>query len=115
MNVFPSTSTMCEPWARAMNSGAAPTALNARTGLSTPRGRRDGRNGSSSCERAGGVAGVVRDDDVGAGASDGRQRFHDRARLVDPPVARGGFEHRVLAADVIGGRRIVKRVLHPGD
>src|SRR3954469_21288307 len=41
MNVLPSTSSMREPDARRMNSGAAPTDLNARTGLSTPPGRID--------------------------------------------------------------------------
>src|SRR2546426_10247023 len=39
MNVLPSTSSMCAPEARRMNSGEAPTDLNARTGLSTPPGR----------------------------------------------------------------------------
>ena len=39
MNVLPSTSVMRAPEARLMNSGEAPTDLNARTGLSTPPGR----------------------------------------------------------------------------
>src|ERR1700730_1738284 len=39
MNVLPSTSSRRDPRARRMNSGDAPTALNARTGLSTPPGR----------------------------------------------------------------------------
>src|SRR5438093_9532443 len=39
MKVLPSTSSMWAPEARRMKSGAAPTALNARTGLSTPPGR----------------------------------------------------------------------------
>src|SRR3981081_8802 len=39
MNVLPSTSSSRDPQARRMNSGDAPTALNARTGLSTPPGR----------------------------------------------------------------------------
>src|SRR5947209_17512983 len=39
MNTLPSTSSMRAPDARRMNSGVAPTALNARTGLSTPPGR----------------------------------------------------------------------------
>src|SRR5437868_15454306 len=38
MKLFPSTSSMREPAARVMNNGAAPTDLNARTGLSTPPG-----------------------------------------------------------------------------
>ena len=38
-SVLPSTSSMRAPAARRMNSGDAPTALKARTGLSTPPGR----------------------------------------------------------------------------
>src|SRR5215471_6967660 len=38
MNRLPSTSSIRAPDARRMNSGDAPTALNARTGLSTPPG-----------------------------------------------------------------------------
>ena len=33
------------------------------------------------------------------------QRFEHRARLVDPAVAAGGLEHRVLAAHVVRGGR----------
>src|SRR5690349_1546589 len=39
MYSLPSTSSMREPDARRMNTGSAPTALKARTGLSTPPGR----------------------------------------------------------------------------
>src|SRR5213593_5235612 len=39
MNLLPSTSSMWAPAARRMNSGSAPTDVNARTGLSTPPGR----------------------------------------------------------------------------
>src|SRR5262245_14669040 len=39
MKRLPSTSSMYAPDARRMKSGAAPTAVNARTGLSTPPGR----------------------------------------------------------------------------
>src|SRR5438874_11430057 len=45
MNVLPSTSSMRAPEARRMNSGSAPTDVNARTGLSTPPG-------STCCARA---------------------------------------------------------------
>src|SRR5215831_1029492 len=39
MKTLPSASSIREPDARRMNSGEAPTDLNARTGLSTPPGR----------------------------------------------------------------------------
>jgi hypothetical protein len=39
MNVLPSTSSSVAPEARRMNSGAPPTDVKARTGLSTPPGR----------------------------------------------------------------------------
>src|SRR6185436_1895002 len=62
---------------------------------------------------AGGLAGVVRDDDVGAGAADCRQALEHRALLVEPAVARRGLEHRVLAADLVRGCRIAELHLHP--
>src|SRR5438093_6689513 len=131
MKVLPSTSSRRAPRARAMNNGRPPTALKARTGLSTPPGRirsarekrfRDferriftrtqkdkghkGREvtlteqGSSLsvlgvlCGRSAralrdcpcGVARVVRDDDVRAGAPNGRQRLEHRPALVEPAV-----------------------------
>src|SRR3954471_18790189 len=61
---------------------------------------------------AGGFAGVVSNDDVGAGAADGRQALEHRALLVEPAVARRGLEHRVLAADVVRRRRISEFHLH---
>src|SRR5260221_6612933 len=48
MYVLPSTSSMRAPEARRMKSGEAPTALKARTGLSTPPG-------STCCARANSV------------------------------------------------------------
>jgi hypothetical protein len=39
MYVLPSASRMRAPLARSMNTGVAPTDLNARTGLFTPPGR----------------------------------------------------------------------------
>src|SRR5215212_11830242 len=113
MNVLPSTSSIRAPEARRMNSGEASTALNARTGLSTPPGRICWARAKSFDERVvfmtaisrvgtaaesadgpSGVAGVVGDDDVGPGAADRGQRFEHRARLVDPAVARGRLQHR---------------------
>src|SRR5438046_10057349 len=57
---------------------------------------------------AGGLAGVVGDDDVGAGPADRRQAFEHGALFVEPAVARGGFEDSILAAEVISGRRIAE-------
>src|SRR6267154_5944754 len=166
MNVLPSTSVRREPDARAMNSGDAPTDLNARTGLSTPPGmsfwarskrlrdfavrmgmkifgnesglwrlfittprRARSKNlvmvSCSSWPRdeqtwndelrdgPGGFPGVVRNDDVRAGAADRGQRLEHRASLVNPAVARGSFDHRVFAADLVGSRRVPEPLLHP--
>src|SRR3954451_2044729 len=52
MNVLPSTSSMREPDARRMKSGAAPTDVNARTGLSTPPGRIAWARANMRAERA---------------------------------------------------------------
>src|SRR5712691_1718750 len=156
MKVLPSTSSRREPRARAMNNGRPPTALKARTGLSTPPGRiRSAREKrlrdfemrmsalSGACyhedtkgtkvhenllgllrvlrafvmkdrlrNRARGLARVVRDDDVGAGAPNGRQRLEHRTPLVEPAVSCGRFQHRVLAAHVIGRGRVPERLLH---
>src|SRR5262249_62115023 len=52
MNVLPSMSSMRAPAARRMNSGVAPTDLNARTGLSTPPGRIACARANRRAERA---------------------------------------------------------------
>src|SRR5437867_10694817 len=44
--------------------------------------------------------------------SDADERFHHRPLLVDPPVAGGGLQHRILSAHVIGTGRVPERVLH---
>ena len=62
-----------------------------------------------------GVLGVVGDDDVRPGAADRGQRLDRGGALVDPAVRRGGLEHRVLAADVVGGDRRAGRVLDAAD
>src|SRR5262245_47116717 len=115
MKVLPSTSVSRAPEARLMKSGAAPTDLKARTGLSTPPGRIRCARAKSAADLgvrnrtalsllrdgARGVAGVISNDDVGTGAADARERFEHRPLLVDPSITRGGLQHRVLAADVI--------------
>src|SRR4051794_19564679 len=103
MNTLPSTSSRRAPYARLMKSGAAPTDLNARTGLSTPPGRmptarlkrradlvvfmngdrrllahlkvRGYVSARNLCERAGGFASVVGDDDVRTGAPNRCERL----------------------------------------
>src|SRR5256885_16790853 len=62
----------------------------------------------ASSRGEGGLARVVRDDDVGARASDGRQGFQHRAALVEPAIHGGRLEHRVLAADGIRRRRMAE-------
>src|SRR5215467_3951251 len=52
-----------------------------------------------------GVAGEVRDHDVGAGAADRGERFHHRPLLVEPAQTAGGTDHRVFARDRVGRER----------
>src|SRR6185436_4674346 len=92
MNTLPSTSSIRAPEALRMKSGDASTALNARTGLSTPPGRTR-------------WARVKRRD----------ERLEHGAALVDPAVLGRGLQHRVLAADVVRRGRVVERVLHARD
>ena len=49
---------------------------------------------------------------MSAPAPNRRQRLQHRPRLVDPAVARVGFQHRVLAADVIRRGRDAELRLH---
>src|SRR3990172_9582628 len=57
------------------------------------------------CEPAGGVLRVVREHEVGAGAADRGEGLEHGLALVEPAVQRGGLQHRVLAAHVVGGHR----------
>src|SRR6187431_1148640 len=119
----PSASVMRDPEAPRMKSGVPPTALKARTGLSTPPGMTVWARANSfalvegEClatirrprQRSRRLPRVVGDDDVGAGASDRRQRLHHDARLVEPSARGCRLEHRIFAAHLIGGRRIAER------
>ena len=69
--------------------------------------------GLSSAQRARDLGGPVGEDDVGARAADRDQRLHDHPVPVDPAVGRGRLDHRVLAADLVGGHRHVHRVADP--
>ena len=67
------------------------------------------------CSHRAGVLGVVGDDDVGPGAADRGQRLQHRRPLFEIAGGRRGLQHRVLAADVVGGQRHPGRVLDPAD
>src|SRR5690242_15290512 len=71
------------------------------------------RRGSG--EEAGGVFGVVSEDDVGAGAADRGERFHHHAITVNPVVAGGGFDHGVFAGDLVGGQGHIEAGAGGGD
>src|SRR5579859_4813196 len=45
---------------------------------------------------------MVGDDDVGASSLDACQCFEYGTTLVQPAIRRGGFQHRVLATDIVG-------------
>ncbi len=59
----------------------------------------------------GGLLGPVGDDHVRARPADRGQALHDRGLAVDVARGRGGLQHRVLAADAVGGHRQVGGLL----
>src|SRR5262249_31250105 len=59
--------------------------------------------------------GEVGQDQVGTGAADAGEYFHDRALLVEPAVDARGADHRVFARDVVGGDRHPKFVFYAPD
>src|SRR5688572_3855508 len=65
----------------------------------------------AALEQARGRAREIRDDDIGAGATDARQRFQHRPLLIEPAELAGGADHRVLAGHRVGGDRHPE--LHP--
>ena len=65
-----------------------------------------------SFQPASGVFGVIGEDEVGAGAMDAGENFQHDALLVDPAFLRGGFDHRVFAADIVGANGHVEFVAH---
>src|SRR3990172_10773184 len=56
-------------------------------------------------EQARGLAGEVRDHDVGPRPADRDERLHHRALLVEPAQAAGRADHRVLAGDRVRRER----------
>src|SRR5438105_3419090 len=69
----------------------------------------------AALEQAGDVAREVRDDDVGARAADGGERFHHRALLVQPAELARGLDHRVFTGHRVGGQRDAELGLGPRD
>ena len=49
------------------------------------------------------LAGVISENEVGAGAFEGEHLFEDRRFFVDPTGLGGGLEHGVFAADMVSG------------
>src|SRR5579859_2261145 len=66
-------------------------------------------------EPAGGLLGVIGEEDGGAGALDAGQDFEDYAFFVKPAFGYGGFDHGVFAADVVGAYRDVEFVADGAD
>ena len=58
---------------------------------------------------------MVSNDDVSARALDGREYLQHDARPVQPAVARGRVDHRILAADVVRGERDIEALARPGE
>src|SRR5712692_5504852 len=58
------------------------------------------RRALARLQPARGVLGVVGEDNVRAGAPDGREDFQHDALLVQPAVARSGLHHGIFPADV---------------
>src|SRR5512132_1522608 len=115
---------MYAPSPRTANLGVPPTAPNARTGVFTPPGiTRLARSNSSSepvtsgsgRQPVGGVLRVVREDQIGAGAPDRGEHLEHDGAFVEPAVLGGRLHHRVLARDVVRGRREPRPVLGTAD
>ena len=54
---------------------------------------------------AGGVTGVIGEDQIGTGAPEAEQGLEHDGPFIDPAPLGGGLHHRVLAADVVSGDR----------
>src|SRR6185312_11085102 len=104
MRMPPPGSNVTDSWAS--KAGFGLTDATSKVGAACPS--RSASAAASLSNGASGFPGVISNDDVGAGAADRRQAFEHRALLVEPAVARGGLQHRVLAADVIRGRGIAE-------
>src|SRR5712692_12026586 len=125
ISALPSASWRCAPSARSMISGSPPTERNERTGLFTPptstrspraKISRDFfrlRSGDGSAtsqfpseeldllQPACCVLGMIREDDVGAGALNRGEDFEDGAFFLKPFVSRRCLDHGIFAAHVV--------------
>ena len=59
-------------------------------------------------QHLGQLQGVVRDENIGAGAFDGGGCLENDSFAFDPAGACGGFDHCVLSADLISGQRHIE-------
>src|SRR5579859_6209371 len=66
-------------------------------------------------EPAGGLLGVVGEEDRGAGALNAGQDFEDYAFFIEPAFGYGGFYHGVFATDVVGPYVNVEFVAYGAD
>src|SRR6476660_8921295 len=122
-----------------MINASPPTERKARTGLLTPPTRICSARLKISAERGrflvGDVCGVliklilwrsglqplrrvfrvIGEDYIRAGAFNARQDFQHDALFVEPAFLSSGFDHRVLAADVVGANRNVKPFAHSAN
>src|ERR1700733_14506411 len=58
---------------------------------------------SSLREDTSGIASEIGENNIGAGAADGGQRFHHRALIFQPSTFDRGHQHTELARDLISG------------
>src|SRR4051794_12594222 len=70
---------------------------------------------SALVQQVGGFGGPIREDRVGAGSADRGEGFQDGAFAVEPAVGGGGFDHGVLAGDVVRGNGEVHVVADLAD
>src|SRR5262249_47683891 len=121
MYSFSSASIRCAPRPRSMISGSPPTAPKARTGLLTPptrissarwkmardrlQGRWVTRGSLAGSEPPGCIFGVIGQHDGCTGTLDGRQDFEHDALFIEPAMLDCCFDHRILAAYVVGRHR----------
>jgi phosphoenolpyruvate carboxykinase (diphosphate) len=64
-------------------------------------------------QQAGGGFGEIGENDAGARARDGGERLHHGAIVIQPAVARGGHDHGILSAHLIGRDRHVEALGGP--
>src|SRR5258708_38013074 len=59
------------------------------------------------------VLGMIREDDIGAGALNRRETFEDGTLFVEPFISRRCLDHGIFAAHVVRRHRHVKPLAHP--